>query len=801
MTGNSSLDRTGHDYAPEDAAFAQLQRDQAQKRQLAAQNKASAASSGKANGVGRSQRTTQIVHDAAGRKRSRQSIGADNDAYRPDDDERSSDAESAGEGVVHGGAVGRRAATRGMAAAGPGAGGSGLRARQTRPGRGGEETDEGIGASEGEQDRYREKSHSRFPQMQDRHRSTTPQPPIQQGFNQGYATHRYKSPSQSHQLASGAVELAKNFGAMCLYFLGLSDCPDDGSVSRSRIRKGRVQSTRAQRVLAWSVLLALALSAYRMMHGTAHTPSTGYKAPQVPPGSLDELVERLTEIEHAVSAIGSANAVLKQNQHLDNDRLKQIEKSLPDIQHQVQAHLGRLDRMESQQSAAHKEANVMTDALTKRLGEVERDLQGLPASVRTMIEQQTHSQAALRALQTRLEGVEKELKAVLEDGKIGEALQRVLPDLLPFRYAKNGRGSTKGRDVEIDPTFWVELRKVLVGKDELGDIVRRTLRDEVDAGSVGGASGSGKGKKGDVEKVQEERRREWERLEVWKTGLLEKLEDYKSPSIPKERFAELFEENAQGLKGAIDELRSLVGAQASSASSSKSKSTSGAGASGATYQLNTSEDITSSLTSLIDAALLRYSKDTIARPDYALYSAGARVLAQITTPTLVLHQPGWLNRAVFGKKQVEALSPAHALMPGNTPGQCWSFRGEKGQLGVMLKERVVVGDLTMEHAPRENVGDVGAAPREVEVVSLPLDKFCVRTGGGKVAEVIWEGSRASRFGMRGCQRGHGGRGEVAKGIEMLALEKVDTDKQWGLVETQEDLEKVGDYYRWNPLPE
>jgi hypothetical protein len=36
---------------------------------------------------------------------------------------------------------------------------------------------------------------------------------------------------------------------------------------------------------------------------------------------------------------------------------------------------------------------------------------------------------------------------------------------------------------------------------------------------------------------------------------------------------------------------------------------------------------------------------------------------------------------------------------------------------------------------------------------------------------------------------------------MLALEKVDTDKQWGLVETQEDLEKVEDYYRWNPLPE
>ena len=25
--------------------------------------------------------------------------------------------------------------------------------------------------------------------------------------------------------------------------------------------------------------------------------------------------------------------------------------------------------------------------------------------------------------------------------------------------------------------------------------------------------------------------------------------------------------------------------------------------------------------------------------------------------------------------------------------------------------------------------------------------------------------------------------------------------QWGLVETQEDLEKVEEYYRWNPLPE
>jgi SUN domain-containing protein 1/2 len=130
------------------------------------------------------------------------------------------------------------------------------------------------------------------------------------------------------------------------------------------------------------------------------------------------------------------------------------------------------------------------------------------------------------------------------------------------------------------------------------------------------------------------------------------------------------------------------------------------------------DDLTSALQELIDAALLRYSKDTIARPDYALYTSGGRVIPSITSDTLVLSSPGMFGRKILGKKPVEGYSPAHALMPDNTVGVCWPFKGSEGQLGILLNRRVVVGDLTVEHASSELAMDISTAPRSVDVVSL-----------------------------------------------------------------------------------
>ena len=736
--GNQTAETSGYSYSAEEE---HVRRVMEQQRRQAEAEAEEAAVNARRTGKGSTSRThrPRLSEDGGGPAKRGSAAQAQHDKarYRPHDESQTDGDEDdeGGAGIASGGGHLRRSnrGKRAEAQGGPSNNTAGLRQRSTKVGqdRGGE-TDEGIGGSEEDdrsQERMREKPRSPFPPVHIQAPTPARAPIIQPAPT--------KRRRQAPAGRAAFTNLLGGFPALLkqIYNLLLDVAYMFASIFRKN-RDERIintsQSSRTDRsgVPGWMKWLAGAAISYAawqyLVNGTGKQAphgngKGGYVAPHVPPGTLEELVERLTGIESAVSAIGSANAVLKDGQRGADDRLRRLETTVPDVERRMIAQSARLDRAELEHSKAWKAANSITDKLTEKLGAMERDLHGLPEGVRALVEKQGKSESALEALQVRLDGVEKELKDVMADGRIGEALQRVLPTYVPFKYGRAG--------MEIDPTFWVELRKVLVGKDKLGEVVRRTLRQEVDAGYIFAGAGSGKDAKKDAKELDRIREMEreatkareadWDRLEQWKANLLDKLSDQegRSPSIRKEHFASLFEENALGLRSAIDDLRALVTSTSSDRSSSKSSAT----GQSVTYQLSTSEDITTSLTSLIDAALLRYSKDTLARPDYALYSAGARVVAQITTPTLVLHRPGVISRTLWGKREIEALSPAHALMPGNVPGQCWSFKGQEGQLGVMLKERVVVGDLSMEHAPRETVGDVRAAPREVEVVSL---SFC-----------------------------------------------------------------------------
>jgi SUN domain-containing protein 1/2 len=128
-------------------------------------------------------------------------------------------------------------------------------------------------------------------------------------------------------------------------------------------------------------------------------------------------------------------------------------------------------------------------------------------------------------------------------------------------------------------------------------------------------------------------------------------------------------------------------------------------------------DPTPLLHDMITAALLKYSKDTLALPDYALFTAGARIVPSITTDTLVMRSANVLERTLLGRKNVEGRSPATALHPDISVGNCWPFKGDQAQLGVLLTRRIVVTAITIEHASKDVALDVSTAPREVQVVS------------------------------------------------------------------------------------
>lgn len=126
------------------------------------------------------------------------------------------------------------------------------------------------------------------------------------------------------------------------------------------------------------------------------------------------------------------------------------------------------------------------------------------------------------------------------------------------------------------------------------------------------------------------------------------------------------------------------------------------------------------INALVEQALLRYSKDKLARPDYALYSGGGRVIPSLTSETYRA-RPDTLGQRVLawatGSQPMPGRPPVTALHPDTSVGSCWPFAGRRGQLGVLLSRRIVPDEIVLEHITSDVAldGSVASAPRDFEV--------------------------------------------------------------------------------------
>lgn len=98
------------------------------------------------------------------------------------------------------------------------------------------------------------------------------------------------------------------------------------------------------------------------------------------------------------------------------------------------------------------------------------------------------------------------------------------------------------------------------------------------------------------------------------------------------------------------------------------------------------QDITSLLTSLITSAISLNSKDTLARPDYALHSGGARVIPSLTSDTYTLRPKNLRSQILSiltgsGSGYAIGRPPVWALHPDLTNGLCWPFKGGGRSVG------------------------------------------------------------------------------------------------------------------------
>ena len=733
--GDASVNKSGetsYDYRQEDEFVRQQQAN-------GSHGQSSILSGLEGNGVGRRKGGGGSAVNGNGAKKGRVSKGRDEDMpYRPAEDDwqvGSEDSGSDGEGIVRGGALDGRAATRGVRQEkGEGYLGMGLglqpRRRTRRTGEAGDDG-EGYDGLEHDYDNIapsRSREVTPVPSHLDpsdrRYRSPTPVQLITRAFSPHVERHRDRDrvdrPKDRRQPPTWRTVVTNLLHGLAL---ALQYIVEAGlAIAHTLlVRPFRAvfgstkQFARAAKANWWKWLLGLlALSLLlRLSDAIGSGRKTGYAVPDVPPSSVEELVGRLSQLEKAVGMLSDSSRLLveaeREGKKVDDDlvrRMTELEGSLEverkrlvaeaesNASWKKQVKSASADKLQGSYDALKKEV----DMLSGRVGQAEKHISGASGRFDAIDKD-------VSALRTRVDEVEQRFKAVMDDGRLRAALDRILPEYMPVRRAPDG-------GVQIDPTFWTEMRKVLVPRTDAESVVRSALA------GVHTPSASTPAGKTDKE------------LEDWADMIFAKKareHDWAS----RREFTELLEGEVGRLKHIIEALpRTAPG-------SSKAPARNGASSS-VTIKSTKGEDITSLLTDLIDAALLRYSKDTIARPDYALFTAGARVIPSITSDTFVLSMPGWWGRTVLGRKAVEGRSPATALHPDITVGNCWPFAGGQGQLGVLLNRRVRVEDVTVEHASADVALDTSTAPREVQVVS------CRARRGGRGSGADISGALSSR---------------------------------------------------------
>ncbi|RPD52617.1 hypothetical protein L227DRAFT_514558, partial [Lentinus tigrinus ALCF2SS1-6] len=111
--------------------------------------------------------------------------------------------------------------------------------------------------------------------------------------------------------------------------------------------------------------------------------------------------------------------------------------------------------------------------------------------------------------------------------------------------------------------------------------------------------------------------------------------------------------------------------------------------------------------------------ESVGMVDYALWSAGAYVIAALTSPTYTSHM-SWARWASSSTRPaLQWRPPELALSPEVHLGYCWAMLGSRGTLGVTLARTVIPRAVTIDHVAKPLLLQVESAPRDVEVWVVP----------------------------------------------------------------------------------
>lgn len=422
-----------------------------------------------------------------------------------------------------------------------------------------------------------------------------------------------------------------------------------------------------------------------------------YQAPIIPAESFEAIVSRLTDVESSLEQIFSISSSDRAQAEKESAHLFKLSETLLDLQSGIEQAKKRIDLVSDENESSHaKDLNLIQ--------KLEQEL--------------TKVQTEVLELDGKVERVSKSVKAMEENEKLMkillEGIEKRLPNKVAIKFDSKGR-------VELDPTFWRYLQTIFVEKSDLKNLDSKVI------------SGNGKGA------------RDWDSFLEKNSIALENLINSNIENrlqsdgiISKKSFLDILKREIKKLKVEFEaatnenlesigrELLSKVAKQDELRLKDRLQPAPAAAPSTITFSTPDGTNLSALINSVVDSAILKYSKDVLAKPDYAAFSSGARVIPSLTSQTYSIRPKGFKNQflgLITGNSIATGNSPATALSENIQLGSCWPFAGAKGQIGILLSRKIKVEEIIFQHSALELAlgGEIGSAPQEFEAWGVVED--------------------------------------------------------------------------------
>lgn len=457
-------------------------------------------------------------------------------------------------------------------------------------------------------------------------------------------------------------------------------------------------------------------------------PRSTYSTPALPPDSLAELITRLTVLESALGRLSS----LSESERAQSSRGQSRISAVTD-------QVSRLERALSEtQLQGIKVAQSEGVEREKVMGMMRRDLEGLGARIKSLADDRVSDVDDIGTLKRGIDSVGKEIAAlgtnlaqVTKDVRIGADADVVVRSTLaaiearlPSRLAV--KLDEKTGALEIDPVFWKYLKSAFVEKKDLDRMsspsssaalslswdefltsneasLRAWIESDIDSRIRSDAIIS---KRAFLDILRREIKTMKQDFEIKANENVQKIGTELLSKVARQEHLK-----KEGIVAALNPFARPVSPSSSTSSQQQQ----------VTIKSSDGQNITALIGDLVDSALLRYSKDILARPDYALFTSGGRVIPSLTSLTYSARpqgpSPSRISSFFFGSPSTPGRPPVTALHPDNSLGSCWPFAGSYGQLGILLSRRVIPSDISIEHASIDVALDaeLGSAPKGFEL--------------------------------------------------------------------------------------